>query len=73
MCICTIKKINKWLKQQQQQQQGVLKNELSRVPVPVRTKVLELVAGISLKSGGCIKLPARTKILFVARIFLVIF
>ena len=59
--------------QQQQQQQGILKNELSRVPVPVRTKVLELVAGISLKSGGCIKLPVRTKILFVAGIFLVIF
>ena len=40
--------------------------------IPVQAKVLELVAGISLKSTGCIKLPIQTKIWFVA-IFLVIF
>ena len=45
----------------------------SRVPLPVRTKVLELVVGISLKSTGYIKLPVWTKILLVADIFLVIF
>ena len=54
-------------------QVGILKYTNCRVPVPVRTKVLELVAGISLESAGCIKLPLRTKILFVAAIFLGIF
>ena len=45
--------------------------KLSCVLVPVWTKVLELVAGISLKSTGCIKLPEQTKILFAAGIFLI--
>ena len=42
------------------------KNELSHLPVPVLTKVPELVAGISLRSAGYIKPPVQTKILFVA-------
>ena len=37
------------------------------------TKILELVAGIYLRSADCIRLPVRTKISFVAGVFLVIF
>ena len=46
--------------------------KLSRVPVPVWSKVLELVADISIKDVDCIKLPMNQK-LFVVDIFLVCF
>ena len=46
--------------------------KLSRVPVPAWSKVLELVADISIKDVGCIKLPMNQK-LFVVDIFLVCF
>ena len=46
--------------------------KLSCVPVPEWSKVLELVADISIKGVGCIKLPMNQK-LFVVDIFLVCF
>ena len=48
----------------------ILKTNCSRLPVLIRTR---LVASIPSDSAGCIKLPIRPKILFVANIFLVIF